>query len=69
MNVPAVAELIVAGFQVPAILFVDVAGKVGLVAPTQRSAIGSNVGVTGVITVTVILLPTPTVQRFRCWWR
>jgi len=38
--------LIVAGFQVPATLFVDVAGKAGAVVPEQKSAIEANVGVT-----------------------
>ena len=37
--------LTVAGLQVPEILFVDVVGKVGAVAPEQIGSIASNVGI------------------------
>ena len=37
--------LTVAGLHVPVILFVDVVGSVGAVAPEQIGAIASNVGV------------------------
>ena len=39
-----VVLLTVAGFHVPVILFVDVVGKVGAVAPEQIGSIASNVG-------------------------
>ena len=50
--VPAVAVLIVAGFQVPLIPLLETAGNAGGVAPTQRAPIGSKVGVTGSVIVT-----------------
>ena len=43
--------LTVAGLQVPVILFVDVVGSVGAVAPEQIGAIASNVGVMLGVTV------------------
>jgi hypothetical protein len=42
----------VAGFHVPVILLLEVVGKAGAVAPTQRAPIGSKVGATGSVTVT-----------------
>ena len=39
-----VVLLTVAGLHVPVILFVDVVGKVGAVAPEQIGSIASNVG-------------------------
>src|SRR4026207_1013811 len=50
--VPAAAVLMVAGFQVPLIPLLDIAGNTGAVAPMQRLPIGSKVGVTGSVTVT-----------------
>src|SRR4026209_646013 len=50
--VPAAAVLMVAGFQVPLIPLLEAAASAGAVAPTQSAPIGSNVGVTGSLTVT-----------------
>ena len=47
--------LIVAGFQVPLILLVDVVGKFGAAEPEQMGAMTLKVGVTLGVTVTEIL--------------
>lgn len=46
-----VAVLLIAGDQLPSILFDDVVGKAGIVAPAQYGPTGLNVGVTGELTV------------------
>ena len=51
--------MIVAGFHVPLMPLVDVVGRLGAVAPTQRSAIGSNVGVTWSVIVTSRVVVSP----------
>ena len=47
--------LIVAGFQLPLMLLVDVVGKFGAAEPEQMGAIALKVGVTLGVTVTEIL--------------
>lgn len=64
--VPVVALLTVAGAHVPVILFADVVGNTGTVAPTQIEAVVPklNVGVTIGFTVTVnvcVVAQTPAV--------
>jgi hypothetical protein len=53
---PSLAVLIVAGDQVPVILFVDVVGKAAGVAPTQYGPACAKVGVTIAFTTTVIVV-------------
>jgi len=51
--VPVAVFETVAGFQVPVIPFVDVAGSVGATDPVQMGAMALNVGVILFVTVTV----------------
>ena len=56
--VPDAVLLIVAGFHVPLIPLVEVAGSAGANVPLQKGAIGLNKGVTVGVTVTVIVTGT-----------
>ena len=50
----------VAGFHVPVMLFVDVAGNAGAVEFWLKGPIAENAGVTGaVITISIVTVPAP----------
>ena len=52
---PAVAVLIVAGFQVPVMLLLDVVGRAGAALFRQSGPMGVNVGVTWLlITISMV---------------
>jgi hypothetical protein len=53
--VPPVEVLIVAGFHVPVIPFVDVVGKAGAVVFWQSGPIAAKVGATRAVTSTLIV--------------
>ena len=65
------AALLIAGAQVPTMLFVEVVGNAGILAPLQKGPTGSKVGVRFPLTVTVATwlltvltqLPTETSTR------
>lgn len=52
---PVAVLLTVAGLQVPGIPFADVAGRTGAGEPLQRGDIAANVGVTGALTVMLMV--------------
>ena len=56
---PALAVLMVAGFHVPVMPFVEVVGRVPGVAPTQYGPRWVKVGVTEVLTTTIIVPVVP----------
>ncbi len=57
--VPNADVLIVAGLHVPAMPFVDVAGNEGGVEFWHKGPIGSNVGATWEVTITLIVADVP----------
>ena len=56
MIVPTVVVMIVAGFHVPGILLVDVTGRAGAAVFWVKGPICVNVGVTGLVTTTFIVV-------------
>ena len=67
------AALLIAGAHVPTILFVEVVGKAGILAPLQKGPTGSKVGVMFPLTVTVatwllnVLTQLPTATDVRLY--